>query len=154
MYFSPSLAPPTGNKEKHGWLRRLAMWYVLWISIHHTKKEIEQVFDGSVPTCAGFHLENFYVTCLQYRCEILLSLQQLLGLYALPLPIFNPLHACVRRVTVVVLCVCVSVFSIVPSCAFRCPTRGISGYSTENEVITTKKLFSLKLLSSKVRSSN
>ena len=37
-----------------------------------------------------------------------------------------------ERVTVVVLCV--SVFSILPSCAFRRPTRGISSYSAENAV--------------------
>ena len=34
----------------------------------------------------------------------------------------------------VCLCVCVSVFSILPSRAFRRSTRGISGYSAENAV--------------------
>ena len=48
----------------------------------------------------------------------------------------NPRRACATRVTVVVLCVCmcVSVFSILPSHAFRRPTRGISGYSVGNAV--------------------
>ena len=32
--------------------------------------------------------------------------------------VFNPRRACVTRVAVVVLCVCVSVFSILPSRAF------------------------------------
>ena len=48
----------------------------------------------------------------------------------------NPWRACVTRVTVVVLCVCVSVcvsiFCILPSRAFRHLTRGISSYSAEN----------------------
>ena len=43
----------------------------------------------------------------------------------------NPQCACARRVTAVVLCVCVC---ILLSCAFRCPVRGIGGYSTEDEV--------------------
>ena len=34
----------------------------------------------------------------------------------------------------VCVCVCVSVFSILPSRAFRRPTRGISSYSVENAV--------------------
>jgi len=34
----------------------------------------------------------------------------------------------------VCLFVCVSVASILPSHAFRCPTRGISSYSAENAV--------------------
>ena len=67
----------------------------------------------------------------------------------------NPWRACTLRVTVVVLCVCVSVcvsvFCVLPSCAFRRPTRGISGYSAENAA-KNKKTFSLKLLSLKVRS--
>ena len=46
----------------------------------------------------------------------------------------NPWRACATRITVVVLCVCVSVFSILPSRAFRRPTRGISSYSAENAV--------------------
>ena len=66
-------------------------------------------------------------------------------------PIINPRRACVTSVTVVVLyvCVCVfvSVFSVLPFRAIRHPTRGITGYSVENE----NAVFS-KLLSSKVRS--
>ena len=46
--------------------------------------------------------------------------------------VINPQRACTSRVTVVVLCVCVSVFCILPSCAVRHPSRGISSYSTEN----------------------
>ena len=34
----------------------------------------------------------------------------------------------------VYVCVCVSVFSILPSRAFRRPTKGISGYSMGNAV--------------------
>ena len=51
----------------------------------------------------------------------------------------------------VCLFVCVSVASILPSHAFRCPTRGISSYSAENAV-KLKKTLSLKLLGSNVRS--
>ena len=46
--------------------------------------------------------------------------------------IINPWHACAARVTVVVLCVCVSIFSTLR--AFRRPTRGISSYSAKNAV--------------------
>ena len=46
----------------------------------------------------------------------------------------NPRPACVRRVTIVVLCVCVSVFYILPSHTFRRAMRGISSYSTGNTV--------------------
>ena len=46
----------------------------------------------------------------------------------------NPRPACVRRVTIVVLCVCVSVFYILPSHTFRRAMRGISSYSTGNAV--------------------
>ena len=48
----------------------------------------------------------------------------------------NPRRACARGLHVVVLyvCVSVSVFSILAFRAFRHPTRGISGYSTENAV--------------------
>ena len=72
--------------------------------------------------------------------------------------LINPRHPCARRVSSfpVCLCVCVSIFSILPSHTFRHPTRGISDYSAENAVKLksrkTKKPFSLKLLSSKVRS--
>ena len=59
-----------------------------------------------------------------------------LGFLGTKLLIINLGHACTSRVTVVVLCVClsvcVSIFSILPSCAFRRPTRGISSYSAEN----------------------
>jgi len=48
--------------------------------------------------------------------------------------VFDPRRTCVMRVTVVVLCVCVSAFSILPSRAFRHPTRGISCYCTGNTV--------------------
>ena len=67
----------------------------------------------------------------------------------------NPHRACASRVTVVVLCVCLSVyvstFCILLSRTFRRPTRGISGYSAENAA-KNKKPFSLKLLSLEVRS--
>ena len=47
----------------------------------------------------------------------------------------NPRRTCARRVTVVVPCVCVSVFSILPSHTFRRSMRGISSYySTGNAV--------------------
>ena len=58
----------------------------------------------------------------------------------------NNWRVCAARVTVVVLCVClcvllgvkfcvfVSVFSILPSWAFRCPRRGISSYTVKNAV--------------------
>ena len=74
----------------------------------------------------------------------------------LPIPcIINPQRACAMKITVVVPCVCVclslcvSVFSILPSQTFRRLTRGISSYSVEMQ---KKKGFSLKLLSSNVRS--
>ena len=51
--------------------------------------------------------------------------------------IVNPRRACARRVTVVVLCVCLSVFSILPSHTVRHPTRGISSYSAGNAVKPT-----------------
>ena len=53
--------------------------------------------------------------------------------------IVNPRHAGTSRVTVVVLCVCVSVFSNLPSHAFRHPTRGISEYSVENAIKTKSR---------------
>ena len=49
--------------------------------------------------------------------------------------VINPRRACVMGTVVVCMCVCgVSVFSILPSRAFRCPTRSISGHSVENAV--------------------
>ena len=41
----------------------------------------------------------------------------------------------------VCLCVCVSIFSILPSRAFRHSTRGISGYSAENAVKLKSRFF-------------
>ena len=60
------------------------------------------------------------------------------------LSIINPRHACARVTVVVlcVLCVSVSVFSILPSRAFRRPMRGISGYSVKNAVKLRKAVFS------------
>ena len=46
--------------------------------------------------------------------------------------IINPRHACMRELSC--LSVCMSVFSNLPSRTFRRPTKGISGYSSENAV--------------------
>ena len=44
---------------------------VLWCRSHL----VWLVFEGSIPTCAGFHSENFFVTCsiLQQQCNVLAS---------------------------------------------------------------------------------
>ena len=47
------------------------------------------------------------------------------------------------------VCVCVSILSILPSCAFRRPTRGISGCSVENAV-KLKAVFSKNFLVQKL----
>ena len=80
---------------------------------------------------------------MRLRCSV--AVHSLLLIYGHG--IINPQRACVRVTVVVLYVVCVSVISILPSRAFRHPTRGISGYSSGNAV----KLFQ-KLLSSKVTS--
>ena len=49
------------------------------------------------------------------------------------------------------VCLCMSIFSILPSCTFGHPMRGISSHSAENAV-KLQSHFYLKVLSSKVRS--
>ena len=79
---------------------------------------------------------NMKITKALHQWPILKQTQSI-SLMHVTNTVINPRRTC-TRVTVVVLCVCVSVcvpvFSILPSRAFRRPTRGTSGYSAENAV--------------------
>ena len=63
------------------------------------------------------------------QCKVLLGYTVCVYVCMYVIAIINPWHACTVRVTVLVLCVCVSAHLILANQALMRPTKGSSGFS-------------------------